>query len=74
MEDGLFLSKEDKEKMVALQKELEVLKAEHKLFASTKSKLTPEDRERWRVNSQRTNQIHIDIKEMRVKNILEGGR
>lgn len=74
MEDGLFLDQEDKDKMNSLLKELEALKAEHKMFASNKSKLTAEQREKWRLNSQRTNQVHIDIKEMRIKNILEGGR
>ncbi len=74
MEDGLFLDKEDKKKMAALLKELEVLKAEQKEFASNNKKLTTEEREKWRVVSKRTNEIHIEIKELRVKNILEGGR
>lgn len=74
MEDGQFLSQEDKQKMEALKKELTVLKKEHKGFASRKKGLTPEDRESWRVNSQRTNQIYIEIKDLRLKNILEAGK
>lgn len=74
MEDGLFLDKEDKAKMTSLLKELDRLKKEHKVFASNVKKISPEDREKWRANSHRTNQIHIEIKELRVKNILEGGR
>jgi type I restriction-modification system DNA methylase subunit len=73
MEDAKYLSKEDKETMEALKKELEVLKAEHKDFARNKNGLTPEQRERWRANSQRTNEVHIAIKEMRLKNIFEAG-
>ncbi|WPU66639.1 hypothetical protein [Peredibacter starrii] len=74
MEDAKYLSKEDKAKMEALKKELEVLKAEHKDFAKNKGGLTPEQRETWRVNSQRTNQVHIEIKDLRHKNILEAGK
>lgn len=74
MEDGQFLSPEDKKKMEALKKELIVLKKEHKSFASRKNGLSPEDRENWRVNSQRTNQIYIEIKDLRFKNVLEAGK
>ncbi len=74
MEDGVFLNKEDKQKLAGLLKELEVLKREHKGFAANKVKLTPEEREQWRVNSQRTNQVHIEVKELRLKNIFEAGR
>jgi hypothetical protein len=74
MEDGAFLSKEDKEKMQQLQKELTLLKAEHKDFAKNKGKLTPEQREKWRLNSQRTNQVFIEIKELRLKNLFEAGK
>ncbi len=74
MEDGEYLSAEDKLKLESLKKELVVLKAEHKAFAARKSGLTPEDREKWRVNSLRTNQVYIDIKDLRLKNILEAGR
>ncbi len=74
MEDGQYLSAEDKKKMESLKKELAALKAEHKAFASRKSGLSNEDREKWRVNSHRTNQVYIEMKELRLKNILEAGR
>ena len=74
MEDGQYLSAEDKKKMESLKKELVALKAEHKAFASRKSGLSNEDREKWRVNSHRTNQVYIEMKELRLKNILEAGR
>ena len=74
MEDAAYLSKEDKALMEALKKELADLKAEHKNFAKNKGGLTPEQRERWRVNSQRTNEVYIAIKDLRHKNIIEAGR
>lgn len=74
MEDAHYLSKEDKQIMESLKKELAALKAEHKEFASRKSKITSEDREKWRVNSSRTNEVHIALKELRLKNILEAGK
>lgn len=74
MEDGYGLSAEDKVVMEGLKKELAELKAEHKKFAKNKGGLTPEDRENWRKNSQRTNEIYILIKELRHKNILEAGK
>lgn len=70
MEDGKFLDPEDKARMEALKIELAELKAEHKRFAKNKGGLTPEDRERWRLNSQRTNQIYIEIKDLRFKNVM----
>ena len=74
MEDGQYLSKEDKTLMEKLKKELADLKAEHKSFASRKSKISPEERETWRKNSIRTNEVHIAIKDLRLKNILEAGK
>ncbi len=74
MEDGQYLSLEDKKIMESLKKELMALKAEHKDFASKKAKLSPEERETWRKNSVRTNEVYIAIKDMRLKNILEAGR
>ncbi len=74
MEDGYWLSQEDKRRMNALQKELGELKAEHKNFAKNKGGLSPEDREKWRKNSQRTNEVYIEIKDLRFKNILEAGK
>jgi len=74
MEDGEYLSPEDKNKMESLKKELAVLKAEHKSFASRKGGLNEEEREKWRVNSHRTNQVFIEIKNLRLKNILEAGK
>ncbi len=74
MEDGEYLSKEDKAIMEALKKELVKLKAEHKDFAKKKMKLTPEERETWRKNSVRTNEVYIAIKDLRFKNVLEAGK
>lgn len=74
MEDGAYLSKEDKQRMQDLIKELAALKAEHKDFAKNKGGLTPEQREKWRLNSQRTQAVHIELKDLRQKNILEAGR
>jgi hypothetical protein len=74
MEDGYWLSQEDKDKLAALQKELLALKEEHRSFASRKRELTVEERESWRINSHRTNQVFIEIKDLRLKNILEAGR
>lgn len=74
MEDSAYLSQEDKDKLESLKKELAELKKEHKGFAAKKSTLTPEERERWRVNSHRTNEVYVEIKELRLKNILEAGR
>ena len=74
MEDGAFLSKEDKVKMESLKQELEALKVEHKKFAKNKGGLTIEDKEKWRLNSQRTNQVYIEIKDLRFKNVIEAGK
>lgn len=74
MEDAKYLSPEDKKKIESLKKELNVLKAEHKSFAAKKNGLTNEEREKWRLNSQRTNQVYIEIKDLRLKNILEAGK
>jgi hypothetical protein len=74
MEDGRYLSKEDRKKLDDLKAELVTLKAEHKNFAKNKGKLTEEDREKWRANSTRTNQVYIEIKDLRFKNILEAGK
>lgn len=74
MEDGQWLDQTDKNKLESLKSELVKLKKEHKAFASKKSGLSAEEREAWRLNSQRTNQVHIEIKDLRLKNILEAGR
>jgi hypothetical protein len=74
MEDGQFLTPEDKSKMESLKKELAKLKTEHKSFAARKGGLSPEEKEQWRANSQRTNQVYIEIKELRFKNVLEAGK
>lgn len=74
MEDSESLSPEDKQKLEALKRELLSLKSEHKKFAKNKDGLSPEDREKWRLNAHRTNQVYIEIKELRVKNILEAAR
>jgi hypothetical protein len=74
MEDGEWLSTEDKKKMEDLKSELAKLKKEHKGFAAKKSGLSVEEKEKWRVNSQRTNQVFIEIKELRFKNIMDAGK
>lgn len=74
MEDSQYLSQEDKDQMEALKKELIALKAEHKQFAKNKGGLTPEDRERWKLNSQRTNEVYIAIKDLRFKNVMEASK
>lgn len=74
MEDGQYLSQEDKQRMEALKKELAELKAEHKNFAKNKKGLSAEDREKWRKNSHRTNEVYVEIKELRLKNVFEAGR
>jgi hypothetical protein len=74
MEDGIYLSAEDRKKLEDLKKELLTLKAEHKEFASRKSKISPEDREKWKINSRRSEAVHIEIRDLRQKNILEAGR
>ncbi len=74
MEDGYWLGQADKMKMESLTQELAKLKVEHKGFAKAKKTLSVEEKESWRVNSQRTNQIFIEIKELRLKNILEAAR
>jgi len=74
MEDNYYLNTEDKSKLSALLKELDSLKKEHKAFAAKKGGLSPEEKESWRLNSVRTNQVHIEIKDLRLKNILEAGR
>jgi hypothetical protein len=74
MEDAASLNPEDKKKMESLKKELATLKAEHKSFAGGKSALSPEEKEKWRLNSQRTNQVFIEIKDLRFKNKIEAGK
>ena len=74
MEDSEWLSKADKEKLDGLKKELSKLKVEHKGFAKRKNTITPDEREKWKLNAQRTNQIYIEIKDLRLKNILEAGK
>lgn len=74
MEDARYLSDEDKAKLQSLIKELADLKVEHKAFASKKSAVTEEERVIWRANSKRTNEVNIEIKDLRHKNILEAAR
>lgn len=74
MEDGEWLSQEDKDKMVALNKELQALKKEHKAFAAKKGGVNVEERERWRANSTRMNEVYVEIKDLRFKNIMEAGK
>lgn len=74
MEDSAWLSREDKDKLEAFKRELVSLKREHKNFAKNKDKLTPEDREKWKLNAHRTNQVYVGIKDLRFKNIMEAGR
>ncbi len=74
MEDSAWLSNEDKNKLEALKKELSVLKKEHKAFAAKKTGLTPEEKDKWKLNSQRTNQVYVEIKDLRFKNVMEAGK
>lgn len=74
MEDSESLSREDKNKLESLKRELLSLKSEHKKFAKNKDGLSSEDREKWRLNSQRTNEVYIEIKELRLKNIIEAAK
>ncbi len=74
MEDGYWLSIEDKKTMEDLKSELINLKVEHKNFAKNKKGLTSEEKETWRKNSQRTNEVYIQIKDLRFKNVLEAGK
>lgn len=74
MEDGKYLSDDDKSKLESLKKELVALKRVHKNFAAKKGGVTPEERELWRLNSMRTNQVYIEIKEIRFKNVIEAAK
>lgn len=74
MEDGEFLSPKDKLHMEKLKKRLVVLKKQHKGFAAKKSTLSVEERDKWRENAKETQDINIEIKELRLKNILEAGK
>ena len=74
MEDSEYLNPDDKRRLEALIKELATLKAEHKAFAARKGGVSPGDRDKWRLNSQRTNQVHIEIKDLRFKNVIEAGK
>ncbi len=74
MEDSQYLSPEDKKTLEDLKQELITLKAEHKAYAANKGGLTPEEKDKWRQNSHRTNQVHIQIKELRFKNVIEAGK
>lgn len=74
MEDSAWLSTEDKQKLESLKSELMKLKKEHKKFAKNKDSLTPEDRENWKLNASRMNQVYVEIKDLRFKNVMEAGR
>jgi len=74
MEDGQYLKKEDQLKLADLKRELLNLKGKHEKFAQSKTELNAEDKEKWRSNSMRMNQIHIEIKDLRHKNVLEAGK
>lgn len=74
MEDGKYLNKEDRKKLNSLIVEMDKLKKEQDYFAMRKSALTKEEKDSWKTISQRMNQISIEIKELRHKNILEAGK
>jgi len=74
MEDGHWLSQEDKNKMESLKKELVVLKKAHKNFAKTKGTHTGEDKAKWKINAQRMDQVYVEIKELKFKNIMEAAK
>jgi hypothetical protein len=54
--------------------ELDNLKTEQSYFTKRKNGLSPEDKEKWRAISIRINQISVEIKDLRQKNILEAGK
>jgi hypothetical protein len=74
MEDSEWLSQADKNKLESLKNELAKLKIEHKKFAKNKATITQEDKEKWKLNAQRTNQIYIEIKNLRFKNVMNAGK
>lgn len=74
MEDGAFLNPEDKKKLNSLKVELDNLKSEQGYFTKRKNGLSSEDKEKWRTISIRINQISVEIKDLRQKNILEAGK
>jgi hypothetical protein len=74
MEDSEWLSQDDKNKLESLKSELAKLKTEHKKFAKNKNSITPEDKEKWKLNAKRTNQIYIEIKELRFQNVMNAGK
>ncbi len=74
MEDGAYLNSDDKKQLNALKVELDNLKTEQSYFTKRKNGLSPEDKEKWRAISIRINQISVEIKDLRQKNILEAGK
>ena len=74
MEDGVYLNSDDKKKLNALKVELDNLKTEQSYFTKRKNGLSVEDKEKWRAISIRINQISVEIKDLRQKNILEAGK
>lgn len=74
MEDGKYLTTDDKKKLISLKTELENLKTQQDSFANRKSSLSAEEKESWRAISQRMNAISIEIKDLRHKNIIEAGK
>jgi hypothetical protein len=74
MEDGVWLKPEDKKKLDDLLKEFEELKAAHLKFSKPQGPLSAEDKQKWKLNSQRTAQVSLEIKDLRHKNILEGAK
>lgn len=74
MEDGAYLNSDDKKLLNALKVELDNLKTEQCYFTKRKNGLSSEDKEKWRAISIRINQISVEIKDLRQKNILEAGK
>jgi hypothetical protein len=74
MEDGAYLNSDDKKLLNALKVELDNLKTEQSYFTKRKNGLSSEDKEKWRAISIRINQISVEIKDLRQKNILEAGK
>ena len=74
MEDGAYLNSDDKKQLNALKVELDNLKTEQSYFTKRKNGLSSEDKEKWRAISIRINQISVEIKDLRQKNILEAGK
>lgn len=74
MEDGKYLTKEDKKKLISLKVELDKLKVEQEYFTKRHNSLTKDEKDTWRGISRRMNEVSNELKELRHKNIIEAGK